>query len=167
MNTGVSQLEDKVVHIGRVTKVVKGGRIFRFTAMVIVGDRNGSVGIGYGKAREVPDAIRKALEAAKKNLIKLPISKGTIPHEVIGKFGAAEIIMKPAAPGTGIISGGVTRSLFELAGVHDILAKSVRSRNPNNLILAVFDGFKKIRTLDKIAAYRGKEISEIIYRKEG
>lgn len=167
MSTSVNQLEDKVVHIGRVTKVVKGGRIFRFTAMVIVGDRNGTVGIGYGKAREVPDAIRKALEAAKKNLIKLPVSKGTIPHEVIGKFGAAKIIMKPAAPGTGIIAGGVTRSLFELAGVHDILAKSIRSRNPNNLILAVLDGFKKIRTLDQIAAYRGKEINEIIYRKEG
>ncbi|MCX8084351.1 MAG: 30S ribosomal protein S5 [Calditerrivibrio sp.] len=167
MNTSVNQLEDKVVHIGRVTKVVKGGRIFRFTAMVIVGDRNGTIGIGYGKAREVPDAIRKALEAAKKNLIKLPISKGTIPHEVVGKFGAAEIIMKPAAPGTGIIAGGVTRSLFELAGVHDILAKAVRSRNPNNLILAVLDGFKKIRTLEQIAAYRGKEINEIIYRKEG
>lgn len=167
MSTNVNQLEDKVVHIGRVTKVVKGGRIFRFTAMVIVGDRNGTVGIGYGKAREVPDAIRKALEAAKKNLVKLPISKGTIPHAVIGKFGAAEIIMKPAAPGTGIIAGGVTRSLFELAGVHDILAKSTRSRNPNNLILAVLDGFKKIRTLDQIAAYRGKEINEIIYRKEG
>jgi len=146
LSTIVDQLEDKVVHIGRVTKVVKGGRIFRFTAMVIVGDRNGTVGVGYGKAREVPDAIRKALESAKKNLIKLPVSKGTIPHAVIGKAGAAEIIMKPAAPGTGIISGGVTRSLFELAGVHDILAKSVRSRNPNNLILAVFDGFKKIRS---------------------
>lgn len=167
MSTNVNQLEDKVVHIGRVTKVVKGGRIFRFTAMVIVGDRNGTVGIGYGKAREVPDAIRKALEAAKKNLIKLPISKGTIPHAVVGKFGAAEIIMKPAAPGTGIIAGGVTRSLFELAGVHDILAKSVRSRNPNNMILAVLNGFKKIRTLDQVASCRGKEISEIIFRKEG
>ncbi|MEF3254285.1 MAG: 30S ribosomal protein S5 [Deferribacterales bacterium] len=167
MSTNVNQLEDKVVHIGRVTKVVKGGRIFRFTAMVIVGDRNGTVGIGYGKAREVPDAIRKAFEAAKKNLIKLPISKGTIPHAVVGKFGAAEIIMKPAAPGTGIIAGGVTRSLFELAGVHDILAKSVRSRNPNNMILAVLNGFKKIRTLDQVASCRGKEISEIIFRKEG
>jgi len=147
--------------------LLKVVEFLRFTAMVIVGDRNGTVGVGYGKAREVPDAIRKALESAKKNLIKLPVSKGTIPHAVIGKAGAAEIIMKPAAPGTGIISGGVTRSLFELAGVHDILAKSVRSRNPNNLILAVFDGFKKIRSLDQVASYRGKEISEIIYRKEG
>ncbi|BAI81210.1 30S ribosomal protein S5 [Deferribacter desulfuricans SSM1] len=156
------QLVDKVVHIGRVTKVVKGGRIFRFTATVIVGDYNGKVGIGHAKAREVPDAIRKALEAAKKNIVEVPVVKGTIPHEVIGKFGASEIIMKPAAPGTGIIAGGVTRALFELAGVQNILAKSIRSRNPLNMLYAVMDGFKKMRTLEEIAQLRGKSIKEII-----
>ncbi|MGA1846813.1 30S ribosomal protein S5 [Deferribacter abyssi] len=156
------QLVDKVVHIGRVTKVVKGGRIFRFTATVIVGDYNGRVGIGHAKAREVPDAIRKALEAAKKNIVEVPVVKGTIPHEVLGKFGASEIIMKPAAPGTGIIAGGVTRSLFELAGVQNILAKSIRSRNPLNMLYAVMDGFKKIRTLEEVAQLRGKTIKEII-----
>jgi len=156
------QLVDKVVHIGRVTKVVKGGRIFRFTATVIVGDYNGRVGIGHAKAREVPDAIRKALEAAKKNIVEVPVVKGTIPHEVVGKFGASEIIMKPAAPGTGIIAGGVTRALFELAGVQNILAKSIRSRNPLNMLYAVMDGFKKMRTLEQVAQLRGKTIKEII-----
>jgi len=129
------QLIDKVVHIGRVTKVVKGGRIFKFTAIVIVGDMNGRVGIGEGKAKEVPDAIRKALEDAKKNIVEVPMTNGTIPHEVVGIFGAASILMKPAVPGTGIISGGVTRSLFEMAGVNNILAKSLRSRNPKNLFI--------------------------------
>ncbi|MGA1861799.1 30S ribosomal protein S5 [Deferribacter thermophilus] len=156
------QLVDKVVHIGRVTKVVKGGRIFRFTATVIVGDYNGRVGIGHAKAREVPDAIRKALEAAKKNIVEVPVVKGTIPHEVVGKFGASEIIIKPAAPGTGIIAGGVTRALFELAGVQNILAKSIRSRNPLNMLYAVMDGFKKMRTLEQVAQLRGKTIKEII-----
>ncbi len=162
MNINENQLEDKVVNIGRVTKVVKGGRIFRFTALVVVGDRNGHVGVGTGKAREVPDAIRKALDLAKKNIIKVPVVNGTIPHEVIGKFSAAELVMKPAAPGTGIISGGVTRSLFELAGVQNILAKSVRSRNPYNLVYAAMNGFENVRTLEEIAAARGKSIAEII-----
>ena len=162
MNINESQLVDKVVNIGRVTKVVKGGRIFRFTALVVVGDYNGHVGVGTGKAREVPDAIRKALDLAKKNIIKVPVVNGTIPHEVIGKFSAAELIMKPAAPGTGIISGGVTRSLFELAGVQNILAKSVRSRNPYNLVYAAMNGFEKVRTLEEIAAARGKTIADII-----
>ncbi|MBZ4642790.1 MAG: rpsE [Deferribacteraceae bacterium] len=162
MSTVENQLVDKVVHIGRVTKVVKGGRIFRFTAIVVVGDYNGKVGIGHGKAREVPDAIRKALEMAKKNMVEVPVSKGTIPHKVIGRFGAAEIVMKPAAPGTGIIAGGVARSLFELAGVQNILAKSVRSRNPYNVLYAVMDGFEKIRTVSEIASARGKTIQEVI-----
>lgn len=162
MNGAENQLVDKVVHIGRVTKVVKGGRIFRFTAIVVVGDYNGKVGIGHGKAREVPDAIRKALEMAKKNVVDVPVSKGTIPHAVIGRFGAAEIVMKPAAPGTGIIAGGAARSLFELAGVQNILAKSVRSRTPQNVLYAVMDGFEKIRTLNEIASARGKTIQEII-----
>lgn len=162
MSGAENQLVDKVVHIGRVTKVVKGGRIFRFTAIVVVGDYNGKVGIGHGKAREVPDAIRKALEMAKKNVVDVPVSKGTIPHAVIGRFRAAEIIMKPAAPGTGIIAGGAARSLFELAGVQNILAKSVRSRTPQNVLYAVMDGFEKIRTLNEIASARGKTIQEII-----
>jgi small subunit ribosomal protein S5 len=160
--TEEKQLADKVVHIGRVTKVVKGGRIFKFTALVVVGDRNGKVGIGHGKAREVPDAIRKALEAAKKNIISIPVVKGSIPHAVIGCYGASEIVMKPAAPGTGIIAGGAVRSLFELAGVHNILAKSVRSRNPFNSLYAALDGFSKIRTVGEVAEVRNKEIADLI-----
>lgn len=156
------QLSDKVVHIGRVTKVVKGGRIFKFTALVVVGDHNGNVGIGHGKAREVPDAIKKALDTAKKNIISIPVNKGTIPHEVIGRFGASEIIMKPAAPGTGIIAGGAIRSLFELAGLHNILAKSVRSRNPFNSLYAALNGFEQMRTVDQVAGVRDKQIADII-----
>lgn len=157
------ELSDKVVHIGRVTKVVKGGRIFKFTALVVVGDHNGNVGIGHGKAREVPDAIRKAMESAKKNMVSIPISKGSsIPHEIVGKFGASEIVMKPAAPGTGIIAGGAVRSLFELAGIHNILAKSVRSRNPYNSLYAVMNGFKNMRTIDQVASVRGLEVADIV-----
>ncbi len=162
MSTNDNQLVDKVVNIGRVTKVVKGGRIFRFTAIVVVGDYNGRVGIGQGKAREVPDAIKKASDNAKKNLVEVPVVKGTIPHETIGKFSAAELVMKPAAPGTGIIAGSVTRSLFELAGVQNILAKSTRSRNPYNLLYAALNGLKSIRTLEEVAAARGKTVQEII-----
>lgn len=162
MNEAQNQLVDKVVHIGRVTKVVKGGRIFKFTALVVVGDYNGNVGIGQGKAREVPDAIRKALDSAKKNMIEVPVIKGTIPHEVIGCFGASEIIMKPAAPGTGIIAGGAARALFELAGVHNILAKSVRSRNHINTLYAVLDGFNQMRSLNQVAEVRGKTIEEMV-----
>jgi len=161
-NKDESQIVDKVVNIGRVTKVVKGGRIFKFTALVVVGDMNGSVGIGYGKAREVPDAIKKALDNAKKSMVQVPVVNGTIPHEIIGEFVSSEIVMKPAAPGTGIISGGVTRSLFELAGVQNILCKSTRSRNAYNSLYAVMDGFKKMRTLDEVAENRGKTIQEII-----
>ena len=158
------QFSDKVVHIGRVTKVVKGGRIFKFTALVVVGDRDGNVGIGHGKAREVPDAIRKALDTAKRNMVSVPVAKGTIPHEVIGRFGASEIVMKPAAPGTGIIAGGAIRSLFEVAGLHNILAKSVRSRNPFNSLYAAMNGFERMRTLSQVANVRGKEIDDIIKR---
>lgn len=165
-NTEEKQLADKVVHIGRVTKVVKGGRIFKFTALVVVGDYNGNVGIGHGKAREVPDAIRKGMEAAKKNMVSIPVVKGSIPHAIIGKFGASEIIMKPAAPGTGIIAGGAVRSLFELAGVHNILAKSVRSRNPYNSLYAAMDAFENMRTLEQVAAARSLEISDLINNKK-
>ncbi len=162
MNIEEKELVDKVVHIGRVTKVVKGGRIFKFTALVVVGDYNGSVGIGHGKAREVPDAIRKAMDNAKKNMVKIPVVKGSIPHAMVGKFGASEIVMKPAAPGTGIIAGGAVRSLFELAGINNILAKSVRSRNPYNSLYAAMNGFKNIRTLDQVANARNLEIADLI-----
>lgn len=162
MNIEEKELVDKVVHIGRVTKVVKGGRIFKFTALVVVGDYNGSVGIGHGKAREVPDAIRKAMDNAKKNMVKIPVVKGSIPHAMVGKFGASEIVMKPAAPGTGIIAGGAVRSLFELAGINNILAKSVRSRNPYNSLYAAMNGFKNIHTLDQVANARNLEIADLI-----
>lgn len=162
LNIEENQIVDKVVHIGRVTKVVKGGRIFKFTALVVVGDHNGSVGIGHGKAREVPDAIRKAMESAKKNMVKLPVVKGTIPHAIVGKYGASEIVMKPAAPGTGIIAGGAIRSLFELAGITNILAKSVRSRNPYNSLHAAMEGFKNMRTIDQVAAVRDIQVADII-----
>ena len=160
------QLADKVVHIGRVTKVVKGGRIFKFTVLVVVGDYDGNVGIGHGKAREVPDAIRKAMDNAKKNMVKIPVVKGSIPHAMVGKFGASEIVMKPAAPGTGIIAGGAVRSLFELAGIHNILAKSVRSRNPYNSLYAAMNGFKNIRTLDQVAAARNLEVADLVKGKK-
>lgn len=167
LNTSERQLVDKVVHIGRVTKVVKGGRIFKFTATVVVGDYEGRVGIGYGKAREVPDAIKKALEYAKKNIREVPVVNGTIPHETVGKYVSTEIVMKPAAPGTGIIAGSVTRSLLELAGIQNILCKSVRSRNPYNSLFAILDGFDKMRTLNEVAQVRGKKIEEIIAKKSG
>lgn len=166
MNSEERELADKVVHIGRVTKVVKGGRIFKFTALVVVGDRNGRIGMGHGKAREVPDAIKKALERAKKNMISIRVVKGTIPHEVIGRYGASEIVMKPAAPGTGIIAGGAVRSLFDLAGVHNILAKSIRSRNPFNSLYAVLKGFEMIRTVDEVAQARDKDVFDIIKKSD-
>lgn len=159
--SGQGQLVDKVVNIGRVTKVVKGGRIFRFTATVIVGDENGSVGIGYGKAREVPDAIQKALEDAKKNVVQIPLVNGTIPHDVIGIFGASEVVMRPAAPGTGIIAGGAIRSLFRLAGIENILAKSFGSRNYYNMLYAVMQGFKEMRTLGETAHVRDLPVSHL------
>lgn len=166
MSIEENQLADKVVHIGRVTKVVKGGRIFKFTALVVVGDYNGNVGIGHGKAREVPDAIRKAMEDAKRRMVSIPVVKGSIPHAIVGKYGASEIVMKPAAPGTGIIAGGAVRSLFELAGIHNILAKSVRSRNPYNSLYAAMNGFENIRTLDQVAIARDIPRSALINVKK-
>ena len=150
------------VAIKRVSKTVKGGRIIRFTAIMIVGDGNGHVGYGLGKAAEVPDAIRKGIEDAKKNLVKISLKGSTIPHEVIGKFGAGEVLLKPAAPGTGIIAGGTVRAVAEAAGIKDIRAKALRSNNPYNVVNATMCGLKSLRTAEDAAATRGKTAQDIL-----
>ena len=155
-------LQEKVVEVRRVTKVVKGGRNFRFAALVVVGDENGHVGIGSGKAMEVPDAIRKAVEDAKKNLIKVPMVGTTIPHEVIGHFGAGRIIIMPAQEGTGVIAGGAARDLLELAGLKDVRAKCLGTRNPRNMVNATINGLASLRTAEDIAKLRGKTVEEIL-----
>ena len=155
-------LQEKVVEVRRVTKVVKGGRNFRFAALVVVGDENGHVGIGSGKAMEVPDAIRKAVEDAKKNLIRVPMVGTTIPHEVIGHFGAGRIIIMPAQEGTGVIAGGAARDLLELAGLKDVRAKCLGSRNPRNMVNATIEGLKSLKTAEDIAKLRGKTVEEIL-----
>ncbi|KRK79692.1 MULTISPECIES: 30S ribosomal protein S5 [Companilactobacillus] len=149
------ELEDRVVSINRVTKVVKGGRRLRFAAIVIVGDKNGHVGFGTGKAQEVPEAIRKAVEDAKKNLINVPMVGSTIPHEVIGKFGAGKIMLKPAVEGSGIAAGGAVRAVLELAGVGDITSKSLGRNTPINVIRATIEGLKEIKTAESVAEMRG------------
>ena len=155
-------LQEKVVEVRRVTKVVKGGRNFRFAALVVVGDENGHVGIGSGKAMEVPDAIRKAVEDAKKNLIRVPMVGTTIPHEVIGHFGAGRIIIMPAQEGTGVIAGGAARDLLELAGLKDVRAKCLGSRNPRNMVNATIEGLKSLKTAEDIAALRGKKVEDLL-----
>ena len=155
-------LQEKVVEVRRVTKVVKGGRNFRFAALVVVGDENGHVGIGSGKAMEVPDAIRKAVEDAKKNLIKVPMVGTTIPHEVIGHFGAGKIIIMPAQEGTGVIAGGAARDLLELAGLKDVRAKCLGTRNPRNLVNATIEGLKSLKTAEQVAALRGKKVEDLL-----
>ena len=155
-------LQEKVVEVRRVTKVVKGGRNFRFAALVVVGDENGHVGIGSGKAMEVPDAIRKGVEDAKKNLIKVPMVGTTIPHEVIGHFGAGRIIIMPAQEGTGVIAGGAARDLLELAGLKDVRAKCLGSRNPRNMVNATIEGLKSLKTAEDIAALRGKKVEDLL-----
>lgn len=155
-------LQEKVVEVRRVTKVVKGGRNFRFAALVVVGDENGHVGIGSGKAMEVPDAIRKAVEDAKKNLIKVPIVGTTIPHEVIGHFGAGKIIIMPAQEGTGVIAGGAARDLLELAGLKDVRAKCLGTRNPRNMVNATIEGLKSLKTAEQVAALRGKKVEDLL-----
>ena len=155
-------LQERVVEVRRVTKVVKGGRNFRFAALVVVGDENGHVGIGSGKAMEVPDAIRKAVEDAKKNLIKVPIVGTTIPHEVIGHFGAGKIIIMPAQEGTGVIAGGAARDLLELAGLKDVRAKCLGTRNPRNMVNATIEGLKSLKTAEQVAALRGKKVEDLL-----
>ncbi len=156
------ELVDKVVHINRVAKVVKGGRRFSFSALVIVGDQNGTVGSGLGKANEVPEAIRKGIQQAKRSLIRIPLSEGTIPYEVIGRYGAARVLLKPASPGTGVIAGAAVRAIMECGGVHNILTKCLGSRNPYNLIKATFEGLSQIRTPEEVAEKRGKKVAEIL-----
>ena len=155
-------LQEKVVHIGRVSKTVKGGRIYKFAALVVVGDGNGTIGFGIGKAGEVPDAIRKGIEDAKKNMVKVSLKGTTIPHEIIGKFGAGEVLMKPAPQGTGVIAGGAVRAVLEVAGISDIRTKCLRSNNPCNVVTATFVGLKALRTVEEVAEVRGKSAKEIL-----
>ena len=155
-------LQEKVVHIGRVSKTVKGGRIYKFAALVVVGDGNGTIGFGIGKAGEVPDAIRKGIEDAKKNMVKVSLKGTAIPHEIIGKFGAGEVLMKPAPQGTGVIAGGAVRAVLEVAGISDIRTKCLRSNNPCNVVTATFEGLKALRTVEEVAAVRGKDAKEIL-----
>ena len=162
MEENTVELKEKVVAINRVAKVVKGGRTFRFSAVVVVGDENGHVGVGNGKAAEVPDAIKKAIEDAKKNLVTVPIVGTTIPHEYVGQFGSANVLLKPAAEGTGIIAGGSVRPVIELAGYKNIRTKVIGTNNPRNVVYATINGLSNMRTVEQIAEKRGKKVSDIL-----
>ena len=161
IETQAPEFAEKVVAINRVSKTVKGGRIMKFSALVVVGDGNGTVGFGLGKSGEVPDAIRKGIEDAKKNLVKVPLKGTTIPHEIVGKFGAGEVLMKPAAPGTGVIAGGHVRAVIEVAGIKDIRTKSLRSNNPCNVVRATINGLTSCTSAKEVAEKRGKSVKEI------
>ena len=153
---------EKMVYLNRVSKTVKGGRVAKFSALMVVGDEKGRVGFGLGKAAEVPEAIRKGIEDAKKNMINVSLSGTTIPHEVIGEFGAGRVLMKPAAPGTGVIAGGPVRAVMEAIGIKDIRTKCLRSNNPQNVVSATFEGLKSLRTPEEVARVRGKSVEEIL-----
>ena len=157
-----SEFIEKLVYLNRVSKTVKGGRVAKFSALMVVGDEKGRVGYGLGKAAEVPEAIRKGIEDAKKNMVTVQLSGTTIPHEVIGEFGAGRVLMKPAAPGTGIIAGGPVRAVMEAAGIKDIRSKCLRSNNPQNVVAATFQGLKSLRTPEEVARVRGKSVEEIV-----
>lgn len=160
-NATDTELKEHVVAINRVSKTVKGGRIFKFAALVVIGDGKGTVGFGIGKAGEVPDAIRKGIEDAKKNLIKVALRGSTIPHEILGAYGAGRVLMKPAAPGTGVIAGGPVRAVVEAAGIRDIRTKALRSNNPCNVVRATMDGMARLRDAQQVAHVRGKQVKEI------
>ena len=157
-----SEFVEKLVYLNRVSKTVKGGRVAKFSALMVVGDEKGRVGFGLGKAAEVPEAIRKGIEDAKKNMIRVSLSGTTIPHEVIGEFGAGRVLMKPAAPGTGVIAGGPVRAVMEAIGIKDIRTKCLRSNNPQNVVSATFEGLKSLRTPEEVARIRGKSVEEIL-----
>ena len=157
-----NEYQERVVAINRVSKTVKGGRIYKFAALVVVGDGKGKIGFGLGKSGEVPDAIRKGIEDAKKNMMHVALKGTTIPHEIIGKYGAGVVLMKPAAPGTGVIAGGAVRAVVEAAGIKDIRTKCLRSNNPNNVVGAAFEGLKSMRNAEQVARTRGKSAEEIV-----
>lgn len=161
-NTNGVELKERLVHVNRVAKVVKGGRTFRFSALVVVGDENGHVGSGTGKAAEIPEAIRKAIEDAKKNMVSVAMKGTTITHEIIGEYGAGRVLLKPAGPGTGVIAGGPARAVIELAGIKDIRTKSLRSNNPKNMVGATIQGLSNLKVAAEVAELRGKTVEEIL-----